>query len=166
MRINEEINNNEIRLVDTDGTMLGIVPVSEALKLASDKDLDLVEISPNAVPPVCKIIDYNKNIYEQAKKEKEAKKNQKTVTLKEVRISAGIGDHDLEVKSKNAQKFLLQGNKIKVSLRFKGRQQKYATDGLEVFSRFAESVKEVGVVEKNATLEGRIMTMIIGPKNI
>ena len=145
--------------------MLGIVSTSEALKLAFDKNLDLVEISPNAVPPVCKIIDYNKTMYEKAKKEKEAKKNQKVVTIKEVRLSANIEEHDLEVKSKNAYKFLSQGNKIKVSIRFKGRQQKYATDGLEVFSKFADLVKDVGSIEKSAALEGRTMTMILVPKN-
>ncbi|WP_245570841.1 translation initiation factor IF-3 [Anaerovorax odorimutans] len=164
MRINDEINNKEIRLVDIDGTMLGIVSTLDALELAFQKDLDLVEISPNAVPPVCKITDYNKTMYEKAKKEKEAKKSQKLVTLKEIRLSAKIGDHDLDVKVKNALKFLSEGNKVKASIRFKGRQQKYTTDGLEVFSRFAESIKEVGSIEKGAALEGRIMSMIISPK--
>lgn len=146
--------------------MLGIVSISEALKLALDKNLDLVEISPNAVPPVCKIIDYNKSMYEKAKKEKEAKKSQKLVTIKEVRLSANIEEHDLDVKSKSACKFLLQGNKVKASIRFKGRQQKYTTDGLDVFTRFADLVKEVGTIEKSAALEGRTMTMIISPKSI
>lgn len=165
MRINDEINDKEIRLIDEDGTMLGIVTTSEALELAFKKELDLMEISPNAVPPVCRITDYNKTIYEKAKKEKEAKKSQKLVTLKEIRLSAKIEDHDLDVKAKNAYKFLSEGNKVKASIRFKGRQQKYATDGLEVFSRFTDLIKEVGFIEKGAALEGRTMTMIITPKS-
>lgn len=165
MRINDEINDKEIRLIDDDGTMLGIVTTSEALELAFKKELDLMEISPNAVPPVCRITDYNKTIYENAKKEKEAKKSQKLVTLKEIRLSAKIEDHDLDVKAKNAYKFLSEGNKVKASIRFKGRQQKYATDGLEVFSRFTDLIKEVGFIEKGAALEGRTMTMIITPKS-
>lgn len=145
--------------------MLGIVSIEEAKEKAFQNNLDLVEISPNAVPPVCKIVDYNKTMYEKAKKEKEAKKNQKVVTLKEVRLSAKIEEHDLEVKSKNAYKFLLEGNKVKATIRFKGRQQKYTTDGLDVFSRFADLVKEVGSTDKQPALEGRTMTMIISPKN-
>ncbi|QHI71809.1 translation initiation factor IF-3 [Aminipila terrae] len=164
MRINNEINDKEIRLIDEDGTMLGIVPVPAALELAFEKDLDLVEISPNAVPPVCKIVDYNKTMYEKAKKEKEAKKAQKVVIIKEVRLSAKIDEHDLEVKSKSAYKFLSEGSKVKASIRFKGRQQKYTTDGLDVLLKFADLIKEVGTVEKAAALDGRTMTMIISPK--
>ncbi|WP_331654416.1 translation initiation factor IF-3 [Aminipila sp.] len=163
-RMNGEINDKEIRLIDADGAMLGIVSIEEALEKALESNLDLVEISPNAIPPVCKIVDYNKTMYEKAKKERQAKKSQKVVTLKEVRLSPKIEEHDLEVKSKNAYKFLLEGNKVKASIRFKGRQQKYATDGLDVFSRFADSVKEVGDIDKGAALEGRTMTMIISPK--
>jgi translation initiation factor IF-3 len=163
--INNEINAKEIRLIDADGTMVGIMPTSEALELAFQKDLDLVEISPNAAPPVCRIADYNKTMYEKAKKEKEAKKSQKVVTLKEVRLSAKIEEHDLGVKSKSAYKFLEEGNKVKASIRFKGRQQKYTEDGYEVLSRFAESIKEVGAVEKAPSIEGRIMTMILSPKS-
>ncbi len=162
--MNGEINDKEIRLIDADGAMLGIVSIEEALEKALESNLDLVEISPNAIPPVCKIVDYNKTMYEKAKKERQAKKSQKVVTLKEVRLSPKIEEHDLEVKSKNAYKFLLEGNKVKASIRFKGRQQKYATDGLDVFSRFADSVKEVGDIDKGAALEGRTMTMIISPK--
>ncbi|WP_312091446.1 translation initiation factor IF-3 [Aminipila sp.] len=164
LQINSEIKDKEIRLIDEAGTMHGIVPTSEALELAYQKELDLVKISPNAVPPVCKITDYNKTMYEKAKKEKEAKKSQKMVTLKEVRLSAKIEEHDLQVKSKNAYKFLLEGNKVKASIRFKGRQQKYTADGFEVLARFADSVKEVGDIEKAPSLEGRSMMMIIGPK--
>lgn len=162
--INNEIKAKEVRLIDADGTMLGIVSVAEALEIALQKDLDLVEISPNAEPPVCRIADYNKTMYEKAKKDKEAKKSQKVVTLKEVRLSAKIEEHDLDVKSKNAHKFLTEGNKVKASIRFKGRQQKYTEDGYEVLSRFADSIKEVGSVEKAPALEGRTLTMVINPK--
>lgn len=166
LQINNEINDKEIRLIDADGTMLGIVPTSEALELAFQKNLDLVKLSPNAVPPVCKIVDYNKAMYEKAKKEKEAKKNQKLVTLKEVRLSPKIEEHDLSFKVKNAYKFLSEGNKVKASIRFKGRQQKYTAEGYEVLARFAESIKEVGVVDKAPSLEGRIMSVVLSPKKL
>jgi translation initiation factor IF-3 len=162
--INNEIRAKEVRLIDADGTMLGIVSITEAMDLAAQKDLDLVEISPNSEPPVCRIADYNKTIYEKAKKDKEAKKNQKVVTLKEIRLSAKIEEHDLEVKGKNAHKFLTEGNKVKASIRFKGRQQKYTADGFEVLARFADSLKEVGAVEKAPSLEGRTLTMLLNPK--
>lgn len=163
LEINEEIRDKEIRVIDADGTMLGVISTKEAQDLAYSKDLDLVKISPNANPPVCKITDYKKAIFEQAKKEKEAKKNQKVVSLKEVRLSIKIEEHDLEFKIKNANKFLLEGNKVKASIRFKGREQKYALDGKEVLAKFAEAVKEVGTVEKLPYLEGRSMTMILNP---
>lgn len=166
LQINNEINDKEIRLIDVDGTMLGIVPTSEALELAFQKNLDLVKLSPNAVPPVCKIVDYNKAIYEKAKKDREAKKNQKLVTLKEVRLSPKIEEHDLNFKVKNAYKFLSEGNKVKASIRFKGRQQKYTAEGYEVLARFAESIKEVGVVDKAPSLEGRIMSVVLSPKKL
>lgn len=164
LQINNEITVKEIRLIDSDGSMLGIMPTSEAQELALQKDLDLVMISPDAVPPVCKIADYNKTMYEKAKKEKEIKKNQKIVTLKEIRLSVNIEEHDLDVKVKNANKFLNDGDKVKVSIRFKGRQQKYAQDGNDVLSRFSEAINEAGVVEKNPSLEGRTMAMVIAPR--
>ncbi len=164
LSINNEITEQEIRLIDSDGTMLGITPTKKALELAYQKDLDLVKISPNAVPPVCKITDYNKTMYEKAKKEKEDRKNQKVITLKEIRLSVNIEDHDLGVKVKNAQKFLNDGNKVKASVRFRGRQQKYANDGTDVLTKFAEAMQEVGVVEKAPSLEGRTMFMILSPK--
>lgn len=166
IQINEEINDQEIRLIDSDGTMLGVVPTVEALQMASEKNLDLVKISPNAVPPVCKIVDYHKAMYEKAKKEKEAKKNQKIVTIKEVRLSAKIDEHDLEVKIKSAQKFLTEGNKVKASIRFRGRQNKYMEDGLLVFEKFSEQLKEVGVVEKAPSLDGRTLVMIVSSKKV
>lgn len=162
--INDEITDKEIRLIDADGSMLGIMPASEALELAFKKDLDLVKISPNAEPPVCKIADYNKTMYEKAKKEKEARKSQKVVELKEIRLSVKIEEHDFDVKIKNAHKFLKEGNKVKASIRFKGRQQKYAQDGKDVLTRFSEAIKEVGIIEKTPALEGRTMAMILSPK--
>jgi translation initiation factor IF-3 len=166
LQINNEITDKEVRLIDADGTMLGVVPIAEAIKLAGEKDLDLVKISPNAVPPVCKIADYNKTMYEKAKRDKEAKKIQKTVEIKEIRLSVNIEEHDLEVKVKNAHKFLSEGNKVKASLRFRGRQQKYTSDGNDVMSRFAEALSEIGTVEKAPLQEGRTMIMIIGPKKL
>ncbi len=162
--MNEDIKDKEVRLVDSDGTMLGIFPVQEAQKMADAKNLDLVKIVPNANPPVCKITDYSKSLFEQAKKEKLARKNQKVVSLKEVRLSATIDDHDLEFKAKSAGKFLQDGDKVKVSIRFKGREMKYTTQGNEVLAKFAEAVKDLGTVEKPSRLEGRLMIMIISPK--
>ncbi len=162
--INEEIKDKEIRLIDTDGTMLGILHIKEAQKLAYSKSLDLVKIVPNAVPPVCKIMDYGKSVFEQAKKEKEAKKNLKTVSLKEVRFSAKIEEHDFDFKCKNAYKFLQDGDKVKASIRFRGRELKYTALGEEILSKFADTVKDVGVVEKPPKLEGKSMIMIVNPK--
>lgn len=164
LRINEEINCKEVRVIDADGTMLGIMSAAAALEMAAAKNLDLVEISPGAEPPVCKIADYNKAVYEKSKRDKEAKKNQKVVTLKEVRLSPKIEEHDLDVKVKAAYKFLSEGNKVKASIRFKGRQQKYMTDGVEVFNRFTERLADVGVVEKAPMMEGRSMILIMSAK--
>lgn len=136
----------------------------DAQKLANSKNLDLVKIVPNSIPPVCKIMDYGKSLFEQAKKEKEAKKNQRVVSIKEVRVSAKIEEHDFDFKVKNAYKFLQDGNKVKVSIRFKGREMQYTSSGNEVMGKFAEAVKDVGTVEKNPKLEGRYMLMILNPK--
>jgi translation initiation factor IF-3 len=162
--INEEIRDKEVRLIDTDGTMLGIISSKEAQKLADSKNLDLVKIVGNAVPPVCKIMDYGKCKFELAKKDKEVKKNQKVVNIKEVRISAKIEEHDFDFKVKNALKFLQDGNKVKVSIRFKGREMHYTTSGEVVLGKFAQVVSDVSIVEKQPKLEGRSMAMILGPK--
>lgn len=162
--INEEITGKEVRLIDADGAMLGVIPIQEALAMAYSKDLDLINISPSAAPPVCKIADYNKTMYEMTKREKEARKNQKVVELKEVRLSVKIEAHDLEVKTKNAHKFLTEGNKVKASIRFKGRQQKYMSDGNDVLTKFAESLTEVGAIEKAPAQEGRNIFIILAPK--
>ena len=162
--INEEIRAKEVRVIDTDGTMLGIMSTKEALDLAGEKKLDLVNISPNANPPVCKILDYGKYRYELQKKEKEAKKKQKTTQVKEIRLSTFIEEHDVKVKANTAAKFLKDGDKVKVSLRFRGRERDYVSKGMDVMNTFAECVTEVGVVEKKPVFEGRSLTMVLGPK--
>lgn len=162
--INEEIRDKEVRVIDTDGTMLGIMPTPKALDLANEKKLDLVNISPNANPPVCKILDYGKYRYELQKKEKEAKKKQKTTQVKEIRLSTFIEEHDIQVKAKTAAKFLSDGDKVKVGLRFRGRERDYAAKGMDVMNAFAEAVSEVGIIEKKPVFEGRSLTMVLGPK--
>ena len=164
LMINEEIRDKEVRLIDADGTMLGIMATKEAQKLANSKNLDLVKIAPQGVPPVCKIMDYGKYMFELAKKEKEARKNQKIISIKEVRVSPSIEDHDFEFKVKNAYKFLKDGDKVKVSVKFRGREMHYTSIGHEILDKFAEAVKDVGVVEKKPKLEGKSMIMILNPK--
>lgn len=162
--MNEMIRDREVRLIDADGAALGVMSSKDAQQIASTKNLDLVKIVPNALPPVCKIMDYGKSMFEQAKKEKEARKNQKVVSLKEVRLSATIEEHDFDFKMKNACKFLQEGDKVKVSIRFRGREMKYTVAGKEVLEKFAEAVTDFGVVEKQPKLEGRSMMMILNPK--
>lgn len=162
--INEEIRDKEVRVIDTDGTMLGVMPTEKALELATEKKLDLVNISPNAKPPVCKILDYGKYRYELQKKEKEARKKQKTTQVKEIRLSTFIEEHDVQVKANTASKFLKDGDKVKVSLRFRGRERDYKDKGMAVMQSFAEIVSEVGIVEKKPVFEGRSLTMVLGPK--
>lgn len=164
LMINEDIRDKEVRLIDADGTMIGITATKEAQKLASSKNLDLVKIAPQGVPPVCKIMDYGKYMFELAKKEKEARKNQKIISIKEVRVSPSIEDHDFEFKVKNAYKFLKDGDKVKVSVKFRGREMHYTSIGNEILAKFAELVEEVGTVEKKPKLEGKSMIMILNPK--
>ena len=156
---------DEVRLIDEEGVMRGIVSIDEALALAEEADLDLVNISPNADPPVCKILDYGKYRYEQQKKEKNAKKNQHVTEIKEIRLSASIEDHDVEVKAKAATKFLQDGDKVKVSLRFRGREKDYTARGREVMDKFAEVCSEVSTIDKKPTFEGRSLTMFLAPKS-
>ena len=163
-QINEEIRASEVRLINENGVMVGIVSIDEALRLAEEADLDLVNISPNAVPPVCKILDYGKYRYEQQKKEKNAKKNQHVTEIKEIRLSASIEDHDVQVKAKTAMKFLQDGDKVKVSLRFRGRERDYTQLGFDAMAKFADMVSEYGVIEKPAKMEGRRMNMFLAPK--
>ncbi len=152
-------------MIDSDGAQLGVMPTSEALELAAERKLDLVNVAPAAKPPVCKILDYGKYRYELHKKEKEARKKQKTVQVKEIRLSTFIEEHDLMVKANNAAKFLKDGDKVKVSLRFRGREKGYVSHGEGVMSKFAEVSAEFGVIEKKPQLEGRSLIMILAPKS-
>ena len=163
-QINEEIRASEVRLINEKGEMVGIVSLAEALGRAEKADLDLVNISPNADPPVCKILDYGKYRYEQQKKEKTAKKNQHVTEIKEIRLSASIEDHDIQVKAKTASKFLQDGDKVKVSLRFRGRERDYTQLGFDAMNRFAEMVSDYGVIEKAPKMEGRRMNMFLAPR--
>ena len=162
--INEEIRGKEFRVISQDGEQLGIMSREEALKAAEERNLDLVNISPKANPPVCKIADYGKLRYEQEKRKKEAKKNQKVISIKEMRLSATIDIHDMEVKAKNVAKFLAGGDKVKVSIRFRGRQLSHTEQGLNVMNAFLEMLDNASV-EKAAKMEGRNMFMILAPKN-
>ncbi len=162
-QINEEIRDKEVRVVTDDGEQLGIMSAKDALKIAVERDLDLVKIAPNAQPPVCKIMDYGKYRFEQSKREKEAKKNQKVVEIKEIRLSLKIDTHDFETKANQAMKFLKSGNKVKVSIRFRGREMAHPENGLVTMEEFAEACSEFGTVEKAAKLEGRQMLMFLAP---
>ncbi|MDI9476305.1 MAG: translation initiation factor IF-3 [Natronincolaceae bacterium] len=164
-QINEDIRDREIRVIDTNGDQLGIMSAKEAQKIANSKNLDLVKVAPQAKPPVCKIMDYGKYKYEVAKREKEARKNQKTVDVKEIRLSANIESHDLNVKANQASRFLKNGDKVKVSLRFRGRELSNTSKGQSVIREFATLLEEVGIIEREARLEGRQMIMILAPKN-
>ena len=162
--INEEIRDKEVRVIDSDGSMLGIMTAKDAQKLANSKNLDLVKIAPQAAPPVCRVMDYGKYMFETAKKEKEAKKNQKIISIKEVWIKPSIEEHDFSFKAKNAYKFLQDGDKVKVSVRFRGREMNYTSLGEQVLNKFADAVAEVGTVERKPKLEGKSMIMILNPK--
>ncbi len=164
--INEEIRDREVRVIGADGAQLGIMPTRRALELAEEAELDLVKIVPTAVPPVCKLMDYDKHRFEQAKREREMRKNQKdrVVSLKEVQLSVTIEENDVAVKAKNAVKFLENGDKVKVSIRFRGRQIAHSDIGMKVMQDFAERVKDVSTVERRPMIEGRNMIMILAPK--
>ena len=164
-QINEEIRDKELRVIGANGDQLGIMSSADALALAEEKELDLVKIAPNAVPPVCKIMDYGKFRFEQLKKEKEAKKNQRVVEVKEIRMSPSIDTNDLNTKIKNAMKFLNDGNRVKVTVRFRGREMAHTSLGEVLLKQFGESCAEVATVEKGAKLEGRNMSMFLSPKN-
>lgn len=162
--INEEILDKEIRLIGAEGEQLGIMSAEEALKIAAEKDLDLVKIAPGSVPPVCRIMDYGKFRFEQTKKEKEAKKNQRVIEIKEIRMSPGIDTNDFNTKLKNAQKFLAEGNRVKVSVRFRGREMAHTAIGEDLLKEFAAGCSETANVDKAAKLEGRSMSMFLSPK--
>ena len=163
-QLNEEIRDKEIRLIGADGAQLGIVSAAEANAMAEEQGMDLVKISPNAVPPVCKIMDYGKFRFDQLKKEKEAKKNQRVVEIKEIRMSPGIDIGDFNTKLKNAQKFIADGNRVKVSVRFRGREMAHTEIGRELLDRFAEQCAETANLDKGAKLEGRMMSIFLSPK--
>ena len=162
--INEQIRDKEVRLIGADGEQLGIMSAREAYKLAQEAELDLVKIAPNAKPPVCKVIDYGKYRYEQARKEKDAKKKQKTVELKEIRLSPNIEANDLNTKMNAAKKFLAKGNKVKITLRFRGREMAHVDSSKHILEDFAEKLSDIAVVDKAPKLEGRSMTMFLTEK--
>lgn len=164
LAINEQIKDKEIRVLSPTGEQLGVMPTKEAQAMANSKNLDLVQISPNANPPVCKIMDYGKFRYEQARKEKEAKKKQKTIVVKEVRLRPGIEQNDLNTKANNAIKFLKKGDKVKVELRFRGRELGHKDIGKEVMLKFLDIIKEFGEPTKAPAFEGNNMVVIIDPK--
>ena len=163
--INEEIRDREVRVIDQNGEQMGVMSIGAALSLAEERQLDLVKIAPGARPPVCKLMDYGKYRFEQSKRDREIRKNQKVITIKEVHLSATIDVHDMEVKTRQAQKFLADGHKIKVSIRFRGRQITHSEIGLEVMNQFASAIADVGVVERKPLTEGRNMTMIVAPRD-
>ncbi|HJB81761.1 translation initiation factor IF-3 [Mediterraneibacter glycyrrhizinilyticus] len=162
--INEQIRDREVRLISQDGEQLGIMSAREAMKIAMEAELDLVKIAPGAKPPVCKIIDYGKYKYEQTRKEKEAKKKQRTVEIKEVRLSPNIDKNDLNTKVNNARKFISKGNKVKVTLRFRGREMAHVQQSRHILDDFAELLSDIASVEKAPKLEGRNMSMVLTEK--
>ena len=162
--INGQIRDKEVRLIGEDGEQKGIMPIKEAMRLAQEAELDLVKIAPKAQPPVSKIIDYGKYRYELARKEKEAKKKQKTVEVKEVRLSPNIDTNDLNTKVNNAKKFISKGNKVKITLRFRGREMAHVQQSKHILDDFAELLKDIAVVEKQPKLEGRSMSMVLTEK--
>ena len=163
--INEEIRDREVRLIDEKGNQMGIVSIAAAMSIADERGLDLVKIAAQVTPPVCKIMDYGKYRFEQGKREKEQRKNQKIIEIKEVRLSATIDTHDMEVKAKACTRFLQNGDKVKVSIRFRGRQITHGDIGLEVMNTFYEMVKDNAAIDRPAKQEGRNMFMILTPKN-
>nr|WP_204617036.1 translation initiation factor IF-3 [Desulforadius tongensis] len=164
MRTNEAIRAKEVRLVDNEGNQLGIVPTKEALRIAEDRQLDLVEVAPQAKPPVCRLMDYGKYKYEQSKKEKEARKRQHIINVKEVKLRPNIEEHDYQVKMKNARRFLKGGDKVKATIMFRGREIVYAPKGQELLKRMANELSELCTIERPPKVEGRNMVMILAPK--
>ena len=160
-RVNERIRAREIRLIDENGEMMGVMPPMRALDIARDRNLDLVEVSPNAMPPVCKLMDYGRYKYEQAKKENEARKNQKTITLKEIRMRPRTDDHDVEVKTRKIQEFLADGDKVRVSVQFRGPDMRHPDIGRKLLDSIADALKGMATIERSPMMEGRMMSMIV-----
>ncbi len=165
LQINEEIRDKELRIISSNGEQLGIMSASEAQKIADEQNLDLVKISPQAKPPVCKIMDYGKYRFDMAKREKEARKNQRIVEVKEIRLSVNIDTHDFDTKVGHAKRFIAGGDKVKVSIRFRGREMAHTNLGIEIMQRFAQACAEFANIEKPAKLEGRQMLMFLAPKS-
>ena len=164
LMINEQIRDKEVRLIGTDGEQLGIMSAKEAMKLAMEADLDLVKIAPAAQPPVCKIIDYGKYRYELARREKEAKKKQRTIEIKKVRLSPNIDENDLNTKASAARKFITKGNKVKVTLRFRGREMSHVAQSRHILDDFAAKLADVAVIDKPSKMEGRSLVMFLTEK--
>ena len=163
LRFNNRIRAREVRLIDEEGNQVGIVALRDAQQMADERGFDLVEVAPNAVPPVCRIMDYGKFRYEQSKKEREARKHQKQFELKEVRLKPKTDDHDIDVKAKQARKFLLAGDKVKFTLRFRGREIFHPDIGLEMLERMAEDLRDVAIVEQKPLMEGRVLSLLLAP---
>ncbi|BCU81108.1 translation initiation factor IF-3 [Polycladomyces abyssicola] len=163
-QVNEAIRAREVRLIGPNGDQIGVVPLREALRMAQEAELDLVNVAPQAKPPVCRIMDYGKFRYEQSKREKEARKKQKTIQVKEVRLSPSIEEHDLQTKLRNVKKFLQSGDKVKLTIRFRGREITHQEIGLGILNRMAKEVEDLAQVERQPKLEGRQMIMILSPK--
>jgi translation initiation factor IF-3 len=163
-QINEEIRDKEVRLISESGEQLGVMTAAAAMSIAEERDLDLVKIAPGSNPPVCKLMDYGKYRFEQGKRDKEAKKNQRVIDVKEIRMSPSIGDNDFNVKLRNGQKFLNDGDRVKVTVRFRGREMAHTNLGEELLKRFADACAEIAAVDKNPKLEGRNMAMFLSPK--
>jgi translation initiation factor IF-3 len=159
--VNERIRAREVRLIDENGEMIGVMPPQRALEIARERDLDLVEISPNAIPPVCKLMDYGRFKYEQAKKENEARKNQKTITLKEIRLSPRTDEHDVDVKTRKIQEFLADGDRVRVSVKFRGAEMRHPDIGRKLLDGIAEVLKGTAVIERSPIMEGKMMSMIV-----
>ena len=164
-QINEEIRDKEVRLINEEGEQLGVFSAAQAMQLAIEKELDLVKIVPGSNPPVCKLMDYGKYRFEQAKREKEARKNQRVIEVKEIRMSPGIGLNDFNVKLRNGKKFLQDGDRLKVTVRFRGREMAHTNLGEELLKSFAEQCTDVASMDKNPKLEGRNMSMFLSPKS-
>ncbi len=161
IRVNERIRAREVRLIDENGEMIGVMPPQRALDIARERNLDLVEVSPNAIPPVCKLMDYGRYKYEQAKKENEARKHQKTVTLKEIRLSPRTDEHDVDVKTRKIQEFLADGDRVRVSVKFRGAEMRHPDIGRKLLDGIAEVLKGSAIIERSPTMEGKMMSMII-----
>jgi translation initiation factor IF-3 len=159
--VNERIRAREVRLIDENGEMLGVMPSGRALDIARERNLDIVEVSPNAMPPVCKLMDYGRYKYEQAKKENEARKNQKTITLKEIRMRPRTDDHDIQVKTRKIQEFLAEGDKVRVSVQFRGAEMRHPDIGRKLLDSIAEVLKGTVTIERSPSMEGRMMSMIV-----